>query len=373
MKTYLAGSLFLSLLAACATSPTGDSPQRFFDAATTARLDAAVDKVMADHGIPGIVVGAWFPGRGEYVVAKGTRDKATGAPITTDVHFRVGSNTKAFIGTIVLQLADEGRIRLDDPAAKYFPWLKRGNEITIRMLLNMTSGIPSYTEQEQFEKDGMSEPHRAWTRQGLLDYVKDMPLQFDPGTKWHYSNTNTVLLGIIIEKETGKPVAQNLEERIFVPFRMTGTSWGKSQLPAPYTHGYSFITPDKLVDVTGWNPDWTDAAGQIVSTMPDMKRWAKTLATPALISPAMHAQRTTWVTVPGVFARGHYGLAVGTAGGWYHHQGSMPGYNTIAAYLPEMDATIVVLSNTETNANGRSPAVDMLVALSEILAPQYSP
>ena len=372
MKGFIASFFLLSFLAACSSSksPSSDPP---FDAPTVAQLEAAVTKVMADHQMPGVIVGAWFPGRGEYVVAKGVRDRTTGEPMTTDLHFRIGSNTKAYVGTVVLQLVDEGRIKLDDTIGGRFPWVKRGNEITIRMLLNMTSGIPSYTEIEQFGADAIADPHRAWTRQMLFDYVKDLPLRFDPGTRYHYSNTNTILLGMIVEATTGKTIAQSLQERIYDRMGFTGTSWGQSQMPTPFAHGYAQITSGALTDISDWAPGWADAAGQIVSTMKDLKPWAKTLANPTLISPAMHAQRTTWVTLPGTFPEGRYGLALGTAGGWYHHQGTMPGYNSIAAYLPEMDATIVVLANTETRYGGLTPAFGMLTALSNILSPQYSP
>ena len=177
---------------------------------------------------------------------------------------------------------------------------------------------------------------------------------------------------MIIEAETGKTVADAFITRIYGPMGMNDTSWGAADLPLPFSHGYTRQTPDESrADAYNWDPSWSDAAGQLVSTVQDMRKWARTLANPVLISPAMHAERIKWVTLPG--SSPSYGLGIGKAGSWYHHQGSIPGYNTIALYLPELEATVVVLSNSDTSHDNNNPAAAMWLAVSAVLSPEYTP
>jgi D-alanyl-D-alanine carboxypeptidase len=155
---------------------------------------------------------------------------------------------------------------------------------------------------------------------------------------------------------------------------MDQTSWPTTdQIPMPFSHGYDGDPPLWIPeDVTNWNPSWANAAGQLISTLDDMRLWARAMGAGTLISPAMQAERLTWVELPGPSDK-KYGLAIGKTGGWIYHQGELPGYNSVAAYLPEQDAVVVVLVNTSINKTGPTPVMDMLIRISEILAPEATP
>jgi D-alanyl-D-alanine carboxypeptidase len=219
-----------------------------------------------------------------------------------------------------------------------------------------------------------TDPYHQWTRQELLNLSFAHDVKFQPGEKWEYSNTNTVLLGLIIEAKTGgKTVAQNFQERIYDRLGMRQTSWPLgSNFPTPHANGITDDTSDRtVVDATNWNASWADAAGQLVSNLSDMEIWARALGTGSLISPAMQAERLDWVHLPG--NDGTYGLAIGKAGGFLHHQGELPGYNTIALYLPPYDGTIVVLANANVPWDEPGPAARIFKAVSDVVSPQYSP
>jgi D-alanyl-D-alanine carboxypeptidase len=291
-----------------------------------------------------------------------------------DNHFRIGSNTKGFTGTVILKLVDEGKLTLDQKVSTLLDGVPNGENITVRQLLNMTSGLVNYSETDAFNVILRSDTAHRYKRDELLGFAFAKPNEFDPGTKWEYSNTNTVLLGKIIEKLTGRSVAQAFAQYLFRPLGMRNTSWPTSSaMPRPYAHGYTDDTNGrKVVDATNWNPTWADAAGQLVSNVYDMEKWARALGTGSLISPAMQRERLTWVKdIPD--ARGTYGLAIGRAGNWLHHQGELPGYNTIAAYLPAKDATCVVLVNSNVPFDKPGPASKLMMAISNVVSPEDSP
>lgn len=366
------------LLCGCAGSSTsGGSPTPFeprFDSETVAKLDTAVDDMMARMDIPGVVIGVWFPGRGTWIVAKGVRDTTTNEPMPINAHFRIGSNTKSFLGTVVLQLVMEGRIELDKPISDCIDGVPNGAHITVRQMLQMASGLPNYSETAAFDDYLHTTPFAPVSRQQLLDWAFAEPNEFEPGTRWQYSNTNSVLLGILVEARTGKSIAQNMKERIFDRLAMENTSWPTTaDLPVPFSRGYSRDTANgERADATNWSPTWTDAAGILISNLWDMKRWAKSVAVGELLTPSIQAERLTWVELPGI-GRARYGLHIGKSGGWINHQGEMPGYNTIGAYLPELDATIVVLANSSDGINGFSPVAGLVTVIGRILAPDYTP
>jgi D-alanyl-D-alanine carboxypeptidase len=319
-------------------------------------LSAALDKVItariAQMGVPGAVVSLSVPGEIDYVKAFGVADTKTRVPMSVDDYSRIGSVTKTFTGTAVLQLVDQGRISLADPISRYVDGVPSGDVITLDMLGRMRSGLPDYTETDKFVNrvyaEAPSGPDAfATTPRELVDAAFTRPLEFPPNTQWQYSNTNFLLLGMVVQKVTGMPFGDYLQQNIFGPLGLMQTSYpANGDMPDPYAHGYTQAPDGTVYDTSRWNPSWGDAAGKIVSTAADMRRWAPAVARGALLAPWTQAQRVAAGSeiAPGV----DYAFAIFDAEGWLGHNGDIPGYATVAVYLPERDATLVVFVNSDS-------------------------
>jgi D-alanyl-D-alanine carboxypeptidase len=316
-----------------------------------ARLDRVVEERLAQMGVPGAIVSLSIPGEIEYVKAFGVSDTVTGAPMRVDSHHRIGSVTKTFTGTAILQLVDQGRIRLSDPISQYVEGVPSGDEITLDLLGRMRSGLPNYTESEEFiarlyRESPLGPDALRITPRELLDIAFAMPLNFPPGTQYEYSNTNTVLLGMVVEKVTGVPLGKYFQDNIFGPLGLTQTSYpANGWLPEPFDHGYTEAPDGAIVDATLWNPAWADAAGKIVSNIYDLRTWARALGSGALLSPQTQAARLSGGSPAA--PRTDYSFAIFDVQGWRGHNGDIPGYATVAVYLPERDATLVVFVNSD--------------------------
>jgi D-alanyl-D-alanine carboxypeptidase len=219
--------------AADATTTAADAVQASEDA-----LDAALEKSFKESGAPGVVAAVQTP---EYtwVRALGVADRTSGEPMTPDVHHRIGSITKTF--TITLLLQAEGLLSLDDTIDRYVEGVPNGDKITLRQMANHTSGIANYLENKQFLDEFVSDPKRIWTPEELAQVgIEDSPL-FDPGTDFHYSNTNTILLGLVLEQVSGEPIGELYRERIIEPLGLQGTSFSEvdPSIPDPHVRGYT--------------------------------------------------------------------------------------------------------------------------------------
>ena len=345
------------------------------DAGTTARLDSAIATTLRETGAPGAIVGVWGP-RCRYEKAFGVADKATGAPMRTDFHSRIGSETKTFTVTGVLQLVDDGAVGLDDPIADYVPGVPEGERITLRQLARMQSGLFNYSEDERFQLDLVTDPYRTFTPHELLDYSFAHPLDFPPGEGFHYSNTNTILLGLVIEEVSGLPLHEFLEQRVFEPLGLEDTSFPTDNaFPEPHAEGYTTTTLDGSEAVaTDWNPSWGWAAGAVISTLHDLRTWARAVATGTLLEPETQAQRLQTVTSPGSAANAGYGLGIFDVAGWIGHNGSQPGYQSLTVYLPERRLTLVVLLNTDVpvpGTEGKTPSSAFGSAITEVISPEH--
>src|SRR5262245_56528950 len=178
-------------------------------------LDKAIPAAMERASVPGAIVGIWQDGREPYVRAFGVSDTATRQPMTTDMYMRIGSNSKAFTVTALLMLADQGKLSLDDSVDRYVEGVPSGNRITLRQLAQMRSGLYNYADDTN--KDLPRQPFRQWTPPELLQVAFRHPLLFPPGTKFDYCNTNTVLLGLVVEKVSGQSLASFIEHNILKP------------------------------------------------------------------------------------------------------------------------------------------------------------
>ena len=185
--------------------------------------------------------------------------------------------------TVILQLVEEGKLKLSDPIGKYVPGMPNGDTATIQQLAEMTSGIAPYTRSDEFQKQLFADPQKVWTPEELIAFEKGQPAEFAPGKGWDYSNTNYVLLGMVIEQVTGKSIADVFQERLFGPLGMNDTVFpGTSNAIAdPHLRGATVQGQDDGVigDATDWNPTEAYTAGEVISTLEDLETWAHALFT----------------------------------------------------------------------------------------------
>ncbi|MGI5135123.1 MULTISPECIES: serine hydrolase domain-containing protein [unclassified Streptomyces] len=341
------------------------------------RLDDAVQGVMREADVPGVTVGLWTPDRGSYVRSFGVADQRDGRSMAADLYMRIGSETKTFTVTALLQLADRGRVRLDDPIAKYVDGVPNGSRITLRQLAGMRSGLFNYTRDETFNKALTSDPKRSFTPRELLGYAFGHPALFPPGEKFDYSNTNLVLLGLVVEKAGGLPLRDFIRKNVLAPAGLDHSVFpADAAFPVPHAQGYTDQTASgKVEDAADWNPSWAWAAGAMISDLRDLRTWARTVATGTLpdggtlVSPAVQKQRLTTPSPPEPGSG--YGLGIFNVHGWIGHNGSMPGYGSLTVYLPSSQATLVVLLNTDIDHDGEEPSTLFGEAITAIVTPRH--
>jgi D-alanyl-D-alanine carboxypeptidase len=329
------------------------------------QLDAAIGQAMTDASIPGAIVGIWGPAGG-YVRAFGVADKATHAPMQTDLYSRIGSVTKTFTVTAVLQLVDQGKLKLDDSIAKYVPGVPSGDRITLRELAQMQSGLVTFDDVEEFANSYTIDPHQSFTPAQLLGYVLDKPLQFPPATQYQYSNT--VLLGLVVEKQSGQSLPDYIREHILTPLKMTHTSFPTTAaFPHPHPQGYTNLQGVERT-ATDWNPSWAWGAGNMISTLEDMRIWARALATGALLTLETQRQRLDTAVPMNPQASAFYGLGLFNAGGWIGHSGSIFGYQTVALYLPQTQTALVFFINTDMP---HQASTTLASAITNVISPDH--
>ncbi|HEV3293792.1 MAG TPA: serine hydrolase domain-containing protein [Streptosporangiaceae bacterium] len=331
--------------------------------AAQATFRAALQRIV-DDGVPGVI---GLARRGDRLVtaASGLADVATGRPMTTGDRVRVGSLTKTMVSTVVLQLVAEDRLRLSDSVARWLPGLvPGGGAITLRELLQHTSGIFDYTSDPGFLPAVAADPARVWRPAELVRIAVAHPPLFPPGTSFAYSNTDYILLGLVVEAATGEPLGSELQNRIFIPLGLRGTSlpYDDVTLPGPYAHGYLLNQPGAPgpVDVTAVSPSIAWAAGGIVSTAGDLARFYSALLTGRLLPPSLLRQMLTTAGVG--YGLGIYPVptACGTAWG---HTGDFPGYNSYAFTTRSGGRQAIVLINADLSTLSAQQKADIDAAL----------
>lgn len=342
-------------VATCVTDPRAVSEYQITEQAAAPlaaplvkTLDEAATAALMQTASSGAVVAVQGP-QGRWVESYGVADPATQKPMDSGMFQRIGSVSKTFAGTLVLQLAESERLDLEDTIGQFVPGVPNGDKVTLRMLLNMTSGIASYTFDENFTEQLFADPLKTWTPGQLIDIGLALPALFEPGAEFNYSNTNTLLLGKVIEKATGQPYVQVLNEKIIGPLKLGGTSMPGTTDPFPLPHAEGFTRQGtaehemKPVNATSWNPTWAWTAGQIVSTVDDLLVYGRALGTgQGLLKADTQVERLS--SVPGSAG---YGLALGCIDGWVGHTGELPGYNTSVFYNTATDTTVVVMANSD--------------------------
>ncbi len=294
----IVGRATLALAALCvlglAASPAvGDATPR-------AKLQRAVDAVVA-AGAPGAVALVRDGGRTIRVVG-GHGSLARRTPMRASDRFRVGSSTKSFVATVVLQLAGERKLALEDSVERWLPGLvPNGGQITVRQLLNHTSGLADYApdEDETFIRRVLAKRRKAWQPRELVALGTARGPLFAPGARWSYSNTGWILLGLIVEAASGNALETELRERVFEPLRLRATSFDtRPRIAGRHAHGYSRLGARRRFDISVLNQSWAWAAGAIVSTAGDLARFYRTLLAGRLLRPDLLAEMKTTVATP---------------------------------------------------------------------------
>ncbi|MFI1970771.1 serine hydrolase domain-containing protein [Streptomyces cinnamoneus] len=346
--TAALATVTLTATALTATASAGTDRRGGRHDATRAVMEAEVKA-----GTPGIL-GQVQDTYGTWNASAGVADLATHRQRLPRDRFRIGSVTKVFVSTVLLQLEAEGRIRLDDTVERWLPGLVHGNghdgsRITVRQLLNHTSGISNYTEDPAFRKiisTGFSE-HRydTYTPDELVAVAMTHRPDFEPGKGWHYSNTNYIVAGMIVEKASGRDYATEIRERVIdrLGLRSTTLPGTSPRMPSPHGRAYSklFATaPDaKIHDTTELNASWGGAAGEIISTTGDLNRFYRALLGGELLPERQQRElQTTVPTGDGTIGDG-YGLGIAwstlSCGRtvWFH-SGGIHGSTSLASATP---------------------------------------
>lgn len=367
---------------------TKDSTLKRIDPAA---LKAMVDKTARELMVPGALVLLRTP-QGDFTVSYGTTELGTDSPPTADTHFRIASNTKTMTAALIVLLAEEGKLGLDDPVSKYVANVPNGGEITIAELLEMRSGLYNYTNAPELSESMDRDPAKARTPAELLAIAFKRPPNFQPGAEYEYNNTNYALLGLIIEKTAGKPLAQVMKEKLFEPLGMKQTylpASGDITLPEPYAHGYGYgsvaavLTDDapyppalvaaaragtlKPRDFTGLNHSFAWAAGGVISTANDMATWIKALVSGKVLD-AEYQRKWSGSFKPQDPDKPHgqqYGYGMVRLS-WgpntiYFHGGETVGYNSKISYDPGNRTTLIIWTNLAVSLDGQQPANTLMV------------
>ncbi|MCX4957172.1 serine hydrolase domain-containing protein [Streptomyces virginiae] len=324
-------------------------------------VQQSLNALVRDDGMPAALASVQDRDGRTRTYTAGLGDLATNSKVPRDGQVRIGSNTKAFTAVVMLQLVGEGKIGLDATVDTYLPELVRGEgidgrRITVRQLLQQTSGLPNYSNY-------LGDDVRYYSPRELLDTALQHPAEFAPGTSWKYSNTNYILAGLIVQKVTGRPLAEEIDQRIIKRIGLRHTYFpapGDASIREPHPHGYHREPADgPLRDITEIDPSWGWAAGQMVSTNSDLNRFFGALLAGRLLPSAQLAQMRSTVPAEATFGPGaRYGLGLVSrplpCGGLsWGHGGSFPGYETRGGATDDGRATNVAVTMQLTDEAGR--------------------
>jgi D-alanyl-D-alanine carboxypeptidase len=330
-------------------SPSSLADPAAFTDEEIAQIDAAAMASLT-NGVTGTIVSIVDPERGSLLKAYGTADTA-GTPMSPDMHYRIASVSKTFTADAVLRLVDEGIVALTDPIAMYVDDIPNGDVVTIQDLLAMRSGLFDFADDQAFFSQYTADPTLPWATDDTLAIVRAHASEATaPNQETVYNNGNYVILGEVIERVTRQTVEEHLTGLIG-QLGLTNTSYATGDtLPEPYVAGYlsdGTMPPPEggYRDVTLSNPAVPGAAGAIISTVPDMTRYAMELGTGEGLTPETWQMRQTWGPLTKSGVRLQYGLGITQLGDWIGHDGSIFGYSNMVFYLPSEQAAVVVMGN----------------------------
>lgn len=344
----------LVLLALCA--PAAARSQELDRSRLEAVADSMARAALQEPNTPGLALAVAVGG--EVVLSRGygMADVELGVPVTPRTVFRIGSITKQFTSSLVMRLVQAGRMSLDDPLTKYLPdYPLQGHHVTIRHLLNHTSGIKSYT--------GLGDEYWATTFKHdltdaeLIDLFDELPFDFEPGSEYRYNNSAYYILGAVLHAATGEPYPALVQDSLFGPLGLGHTQYCDVEDIIPgRAEGYGYTEDGQLRNDVYLSMNIPGAAGALCSTVLDLVKWTDALSHGRVVTPASYARMTT----PTVLTTGDtvpygFGLGIAELEGHrkIHHGGGINGFASYMAHYPERDLTIVVLTNAETGKPGQ--------------------
>ena len=321
-------------------------------------LQARVSGLL-EVGYPAVLATVTDADGGSTGVAVGVGDTASGAPAPVNGQVRIGSNTKTFVAVVVMQLVQEGKVALDEPVETYLPGLLRGegidgSRITVRQLLQHTSGLPEYTDTLPGSQDFFEIRNDYVSPRDLLDVALAKPAAFGPGASFTYTNTNFIVLGLLIEKVTKRTVNEQIDERIVKPLGLHNTYMpdpGERALRGEHPRGHDRDASGELADVTELDPGWAWAAGSMVSTPGELNIFFQALLDGRLVSAESLAEMQD--AVPMDQEGEGYGLGLIrrslSCGAAWGHGGTIPGHQSINAVGPDGTAMTLVVTALPTS------------------------
>jgi D-alanyl-D-alanine carboxypeptidase len=351
------------------------------------KIQAKLDSFCVAGKFPGISIGIALPGNNIFAFVSGFADVAKGSKMKTSDCLMQGSVGKTYVSAIVLQLVREGKIDLNEKVATYlgdrswFNKLPNASTITIKMLMTHTSGIMRYEFKDAFTKDLTEHPDKVWKPEELLAYVFDEKAAFPAGAGWDYSDTNYILLGMIMEKLTGQTYYALLENRLLKPFGLSETHPSDKRILPGLVQGYagnenSFGNKNKVIEADGKfiiNPQFEWTGGGLYSTSRDLAKWAKIAYEGKAFDPSLLPIMLEGVPSPMLGGNTKYGLGViiresQTLGTFYGHSGFFPGYLAEVYYFPKQRFTIALLTNSSDFKSLKIYDLKVLVEIANVVA-----
>ena len=336
---------------------------------------AVVRTAFRNHDLGAVIAGVWR--KDEPVLVGALGESLPGVPATRNMHHITGNMTASMLTTVFLQLVDEGKLALDDKLSNWFPTMPSADSITLEMLTHSTTGYAHFPADENFQKALYANPFRSWNPARLVRFALSEPLAFPPGTGWQFADTNLLILQMVIEKTTHRPMGKLLQNRVFDPLGLKNTTPAEpGALLEPVLHGY---TAERGVweDATFWNPEWIQYAGGVGSNQADLRRFIEAVGSGELLSPKSHEAQLAPTTVglnPLMTKQFYYAMGIGVTKGWIFANPSLPGYTAAIAHLPKKDLTIVIYSTrTKVADQEERESSQLFVQLATLLAPKHVP
>jgi CubicO group peptidase (beta-lactamase class C family) len=391
----------LILLTGCAPDALPSrSPTSTIDNPEADAVMRAVRDVMAEAHLKAAIVRVTVDGT--EVVTEALGESMTGVPATTNMHFRNGAVAISYVATLLLELVDEKKVRLDDKLSKWLPEIPHADRVTLGQLAQMTSGYVDYVIGNTAMNAALYEnPFRRWTTHDLLDFAVNRPLLYEPGTNWNYAHTNYVLLGLVLEKATGQDMPKLLSDKVLRPLGLTNTANSSTaEIPSPALHAFSSERRAALripagipfyEETTYWDPSWTITHGAIQTTnIYDLEATAVGIGSGRLLTADSYQKmvatdlrgkthKQPGCTTCDAMTDGYaYGLGVVISGNWLLQNPLFSGYSAVEAYLPAQRIAIAVAATYAPGAfdaqgNYRNEADTLFRRIGAELAPDDAP
>jgi CubicO group peptidase (beta-lactamase class C family) len=350
------------LIAILIISSIANNGQNNLSTDTAAKIDKIATDSLASSGVPSASVVVVKDGKIAYAKAYGTARLETNTPATPGMRYSIGSISKQFTASAMLLLQEQGKLSLDDKVGKYIPGLTRANEISIRQLLSHTSGYQDYWPQDYV----MPPMLKPTTAVAIMDHWAKIPLDFEPGTKWQYSNTNYVIAGAIIEKVSGIPLMEFLQKKVFAPLSMTSVAnIDQARLGDTDPTGYFRYGLGPLHPAPKEGPGWLFAAGELAMPASELAKWDISIIDQKLLKPDSYREfGKDTLLKNGLSTRYGLGVSINMQDGHraLSHGGEVSGYTAQNIVFPDEKAAIVVLTNQDA-ASAAEDIADHIAAL----------